>query len=302
MTSSLAKMIAGHSPATPDGAETDAAPPTISTTSTTTAAATPPVRPKPNLFDDDPLQPPTSGGCTFVAKKILTSGRDADEDAVESGPASPAAPAVPCPDCGSSLFWESVYDDDLNCCECLTPPIAAIVRRRWLLLVDLDDDGRPRPGGDQKYLGRWQECERDAWRPVTGTTNTTIGDGYLDLADLPRDEDGRIDWWLVLDDDERRDLSTPTPESRRRRCPWCNRRASHAAWCVEMRREWGRMKIGKTHRGKILEDVPEDYLAWLLQYCVGSSDDRRMWLEELQGRDRGHEYRTPYWERMVEVA
>lgn len=110
-----------------------------------------------------------------------------------------------------------------------------------------------------------------------------------------------LDWWELISDDERRAITAPTLITGRGRCPWCKRRSSHTEACREMRREWGRMKIGKSHKGKALEDVLEDYLAWLLQNGVGSSDDRRMWLEELQGRERGHEFRTPYWERLVEV-
>lgn len=163
------------------------------------------------------------------------------------------------------------------------------------------------------YLATWQRCGPD-WTPsgplptseaASGDDGDPGGDGAV-LADFTADEPELeaivcLDWWELISDDERRAITAPTLITGRGRCPWCKRRSSHTEACREMRREWGRMKIGKSHKGKALEDVLEDYLAWLLQNGVGSSDDRRMWLEELQGRERGHEFRTPYWERLVEV-
>lgn len=328
MTSSLAKILARN-----DAIAAGQPPP-----------LTPPPRSNPpdsdrfcGLFDDEPdrgdsRQDTAEGLSPATAKGLTSTDGDASdrETALEErrpggadraheppDPLAPPAPAIPCPTCGALNWWQSVYGPELRCCGCEPPPLPAMAARRWTIRVLLDDEGRPLPGtATTPYATTWQRCGPD-WTPLSahptpesaGRDGGDLGDAGDVLADFT--DDGpeleqvvRIDWWELLSDDERREISHPT-QTGRGRCPWCKRWTTHTEECREMRREWGRMQIGK-HKGKLLEVVPGDYLTWALQFGaegdrIGTSDDRRMWLEELQGREHGHEFRTPYWERLVEV-
>jgi hypothetical protein len=62
-------------------------------------------------------------------------------------------------------------------------------------------------------------------------------------------------------------------------CVWCGGRLRHAAMCEEMHRDRTRLTFGK-HRGKRIEDVPEDYLKWLRGSSVTLDPEVRRAIEK----------------------
>ena len=81
-------------------------------------------------------------------------------------------------------------------------------------------------------------------------------------------------------------------------CPWCGRRNGHHWLCEQQRAEWATMPWGK-YKNRQITEVPEDYLKFVLIQMFGTSDDRKMLLEELQRIQPG-KYRGPFWESYAE--
>lgn len=90
-------------------------------------------------------------------------------------------------------------------------------------------------------------------------------------------DDAANEWhWRHLRDADRDYLLGPRdwPDP----CPWCGGRLVHSAACDELRRQWVPvMPFGK-HRGRRVDELPTDYLDWLLAREVGS----RAFREELR--------------------
>ena len=65
-------------------------------------------------------------------------------------------------------------------------------------------------------------------------------------------------------------------------CPWCGGRSVHRPACNELRREWVPIiPLGK-HRGRRTDELPADYIDWILTRQVGSEafrDELRRWRE-----------------------
>jgi hypothetical protein len=96
---------------------------------------------------------------------------------------------------------------------------------------------------------------------------------------LPSLADDANEWyWLHLRDADRDYLLAPRdwPDP----CPWCGGRLIHSPACNDLRREWvPAMPFGK-HRGRRVDELPADYIDWLLAREVGSRafrEDLRKW-------------------------
>ncbi len=67
-------------------------------------------------------------------------------------------------------------------------------------------------------------------------------------------------YWGQIDDDQRADIIAPAAK---RACPWCRGVNLHHETCVELHEMWAvEMPWGK-HKGRKLQDIDTDYLAWL---------------------------------------
>ena len=81
----------------------------------------------------------------------------------------PAQQPIPCLVCSCPLFWQSIYNSTnelLRCYECEPPPVPAMIRQRWMVVVDVEAEEHAwelARGRDE-----WQDVEdRDAenWQP-----------------------------------------------------------------------------------------------------------------------------------------
>ncbi len=69
-----------------------------------------------------------------------------------------------------------------------------------------------------------------------------------------------IDWWQQMTDDARQYLARPVPDP----CVWCGGHYRHNPACVALHPDWRvAMPFGK-HKGKPLDEVPREYLLWLV--------------------------------------
>lgn len=85
---------------------------------------------------------------------------DVDEDSDSKPRFTPSMPVAVCstPTCGSSLFWQDIYDVNgrsLHCWECESPPDTTLIRAGWLLVLAWPYDNRDRV--------EWQEMDRFTW-------------------------------------------------------------------------------------------------------------------------------------------
>jgi hypothetical protein len=86
--------------------------------------------------------------------------------------------------------------------------------------------------------------------------------------------------WQAIRDADRKHLlgprNWPAP------CSWCGGRLIHRAACNELRQEWVPiMPFGK-HRGRRVDELPADYIDWILIKGVGDRgflSDLRRWRE-----------------------
>ena len=101
----------------------------------------------------------------------------------------------------------------------------------------------------------------------------------LNVSDLQSPQ--AVDYWSLVSKQDRLRLTSSPP---RERCPWCGGITIHSAMCEEQLADWARLKWGK-YKGKLVSDVPTDYLEFVLDGQYGSTFDRRMILDELQQRD-----------------
>lgn len=63
-------------------------------------------------------------------------------------------------------------------------------------------------------------------------------------------------------------------------CPWCGGRLVHRAACDDLRRGWVPIIPFGKHRGRRADELPADYIAWILARDVGSEafrDKLRRW-------------------------
>ena len=86
--------------------------------------------------------------------------------------------------------------------------------------------------------------------------------------------------WQAISDADRDYLLGPRnwPDP----CPWCGGRMVHGAACNELRREWVPILPFGKHRGRRADDLPADYIDWILTREVGSEgfrDELRRWRE-----------------------
>ena len=86
--------------------------------------------------------------------------------------------------------------------------------------------------------------------------------------------------WQAISDADRDYLLGPRdwPDP----CLWCGGRLSHHAVCDELRREWVPIIPFGKHRDRRADELPADYIAWILTRDVGSKafrDELRRWRE-----------------------
>jgi hypothetical protein len=80
-------------------------------------------------------------------------------------------------------------------------------------------------------------------------------------------------YWDQLDEKDRRYLTGPRrwPDP----CAWCGGRRCHSAMCDELHEHWAvRLKFGK-YKGRKIQDLPSDYLLWLLKVRAVRDQDAR---------------------------
>lgn len=93
-------------------------------------------------------------------------------------------------------------------------------------------------------------------------------------------EEATLANWRAINDADRDFLlgprNWPAP------CPWCGGRLVHRVVCDELRREWvPTIPFGK-HRGRRADELPNDYIDWILSKGAGSEgfrDELRRWQE-----------------------
>ena len=86
--------------------------------------------------------------------------------------------------------------------------------------------------------------------------------------------------WAAISDADREYLlgprEQPTP------CPWCSGRLVHSETCRELRRQWSPVIPFGKHRGRHADEVPADYIDWILAKGTGDKefrDELRRWRE-----------------------
>jgi hypothetical protein len=90
-------------------------------------------------------------------------------------------------------------------------------------------------------------------------------------------------YWRQIEPAERQYLlgARHWPEA----CPWCGGRQHHSTMCDELHERWAiRLNFGK-HKGKRIQDVPRDYLRWLLGARTISDRDLRRGIRRLLERE-----------------
>ena len=86
-------------------------------------------------------------------------------------------------------------------------------------------------------------------------------------------EDDNEFCWDQIEEKDRHYLTAPrrVPDP----CAWCGGRRCHSAMCDELHEHWAiRMKFGR-YKGKKIQDVPPDYLRWLLKARAVRDEDAR---------------------------
>lgn len=58
-------------------------------------------------------------------------------------------------------------------------------------------------------------------------------------------------------------------------CPWCGGRLVHRAACDELRREWMPIIPFGKYRGRRADELPADYIDWILGRGIGGEDFRK---------------------------
>jgi len=86
-------------------------------------------------------------------------------------------------------------------------------------------------------------------------------------------------WDRMLCEDRLYATSRPPQE----RCPWCKGITRHHPMCQEQLDGWSYPMPWGKHKGKLLRDIPTDYLCWLWKREI-ISDLRRELRRELDSR------------------
>ena len=98
-----------------------------------------------------------------------------------------------------------------------------------------------------------------------------------------------LDWWPMLNEEDRQYCRQPVAQ---RRCGWCGGINHHARGCCGVPvMPWGK------HTDRRLSEISERYLSFALRKRFGSIEHRKLILAELQRRFV--RYRSAQWESLA---
>lgn len=90
-------------------------------------------------------------------------------------------------------------------------------------------------------------------------------------------------YWTLVDEADREYLLAPRdwPDA----CAWCGGRMNHSTTCDSLRNSWAPILPFGKHRGRRVDEVPADYLAWVFNRRAGGelfSKELRRWRDNTE--------------------